>query len=276
MLYTKSFSAQNQNDSLSLLYGFVAPGSLVLDVGCACGDLAAALHREKNCVVCGLEKNPESVALCRRLNVFRQIDQFDLNNLTTAGFSDYIGTFDTVICGDVLEHLIAPDRTLQVLRGFLKKKGQLLVSLPNVAHASIKANLLLNDFTYTDIGILDRTHLHFFTARSIASFLAKCGFAIETAAAVTLPPDGWQPHPLSDLPPEIASFILADRQSYIMQYVMRCCLCSADSTVANLKKLKNLSLDKNERADIISRIKRLLVTRWPDLLKYLEKLRLRR
>lgn len=276
MLYAKKYNSENANDSLTRISGFVRPHAKVLDAGCACGALAQALNRDKGCKVHGLDYNPESVAYGKSLGVFERVECCDLNNLTAAGFPEYAGAFDYVVCGDVLEHLINPAAALAVLKTYLRPDGEMIISLPNVAHGSIKANLLLDDFTYTDLGILDKTHLHFYTWRSITVFLAENGLEIAEAQAVTLPLDGWQPHTLKELPSPVADYIRADKHSYIMQYVMRCRLKKSAAATVNMHKLDALALDKNEKANIMFRIKRQVITKFPFLLKYLEILRLRR
>lgn len=276
MLYAKKYNSENTNDSLSLISGFVRPDTKVLDAGCACGDLAQALYRGKNCEVHGLDYNPESVACCKNLNVFERVERCDLNHLKAETFPEYAGMFDYVICGDVLEHLINPAAVLAILKTYLKPEGEMVISLPNVAHGSIKANLLLNDFTYTDLGILDKTHLHFYTWRSIAAFLAENELEIAEAQAVILPLDGWQPHTLKELPASVADFIGSDKHSHIMQYVMRCLVKKSVSGTVNMQKLDMLALDKNQKANIMFKLKRLVITKLPFLLKYLEILRLRR
>jgi SAM-dependent methyltransferase len=86
--------------------------------------------------------------------------------------------FDVVLLGDVLEHLRAPDRLLRKLPQVLRPFGCLVVSLPNVAHASVRLALLSGDFTYSDEGLLDRTHLRFFTLRSIVALFREAGYEI--------------------------------------------------------------------------------------------------
>lgn len=276
MLYAKKYSSENANDSLSQIFGYIRPQAKVLDAGCACGALAQALNRDKGCKVYGLDYNPESVAYGKSLGVFERVECCDLNNLTVGSFPEYAGSFDYVVCGDVLEHLVNPAAALAVLKTYLKPGGEMIISLPNVAHGSIKANLLLNDFTYTDLGILDKTHLHFYTWRSIAVFLAENGLKIAEAQVVTMPLEGWQPHSLEELPLSVADFIRADKHSHIMQYVMRCQPHKSAAVAVNMQKLDALALDKNEKANIMFKLKRLVITKFPFLLKYLEILRLRR
>lgn len=165
MLYKKDVKIDNINDSRSIIFSMIAPNSVILDMGCACGDLAEQLVKIKNCKIYGLEYNPESVEKCRSLNIFEEVNQFDLNKLSNSSFTQYVGKFDYVILGDILEHLLSPSTVLTISKTYLKTEGLFVISLPNLSHASIKANLLLNDFTRTPLGILDNTHLHFLHIR---------------------------------------------------------------------------------------------------------------
>lgn len=270
MLYYKKITNEKANDSLVLAYRMIAPESVVLDVGCACGGLAEKLAKEKLCRVYGLEYNAKSVAVCKKLKVFEEIWQQDLNKVSSKDYPEYVNKFDYIVCADVLEHLQRPDIVLRILKQWLKPEGAFVISLPNVAHASMKTNLLLNDFTYTDIGILDKTHIHFYTYKSIARLLADSGIKIMRVSAVTMPLDGWQPHRLSELPPETAAFIKKDIHSHIMQYVM---LCSPDKRGAvrhNIKMFDSLKVSSASKR--LFQIKRFVVVKMPVILKLMERL----
>ncbi len=95
--------------------------------------------------------------------------------------------FDVIVAGDVLEHLPRPGDLLSALRPLLKSDGTLLVSLPNVANVTVRAALLAGRFAYADRGILDRTHLRFYTRASARALLAGAGFRIGFEAATAMP-----------------------------------------------------------------------------------------
>lgn len=192
MLYVRKIDLKNRNDSNVLLYEMTEAGSRVLDVGCACGDLSALLAERKNCRCVGLEADREGVEACRKRRVFDEVLQIDLNNFAAADYPRFRQSFDVVVCGDVLEHLRQPAAVLSELKLLLKPGGYFLVSLPNAAHASIKAGLLLNDWSYTELGILDKTHLRFFTAASIAGMFADAKLKITASGRTFLPPDGFR------------------------------------------------------------------------------------
>ena len=272
MLYAKKIKANNTNDSLSLIFDFVNPKSTVLDIGCATGSLAKQLYEQKNCVVYGMEQNKKSVAICKKRKIFEEIHLFDINLLDESSFPQYRSKFDYIVCADVLEHLLFPSNILSLLQNFLKPSGKIIISLPNVAHASIKSNLLLNDFTYTEIGILDKTHLHFYTYKSIAQLLSSQNLKITYAKAVTLPLDGWQPNKLNKLPSEISKFISEDKHSHIMQYVVVCDKAEC-SFFHNISQLENILVEPPVN-NIICKLKRFLVNKFPKLLNFIENFRL--
>ena len=87
--------------------------------------------------------------------------------------------FDTVIAADVLEHLRDPWVCLKSLRALMRPDGALVVSIPNIAHNAVIAQLLAGRFPYRDQGLLDRTHLRFFTRQDVEELLTDCGFLPE-------------------------------------------------------------------------------------------------
>ncbi|MDP9400309.1 MAG: class I SAM-dependent methyltransferase [Actinomycetota bacterium] len=145
----------------------------VLDVGCGTGSLGAALKRFLGAEVAGIELFPEAAAQAeRRLDHFIQAD---LDRLEALPFP--AGHFDVAIFGDVLEHLRDPERLLRVVRRYLSPEGRIICSVPNIKHWSVLLPLLVNDaFAYTDAGLLDRTHVHFFTLEELGSMLTRAGF----------------------------------------------------------------------------------------------------
>jgi methionine biosynthesis protein MetW len=156
----------------------------VLDVGCGAGALGAALREERGIEVSGLELSPAAAAQARgRLDA---VVEADLDRLEALPFEP--GSFDAMVFGDVLEHLRDPHRLLRLLRPWLADDGALVCSIPNVGHWSVVLPLLTQDrWPYADAGLLDRTHVHFFTLAEADLMLRECGFVVESAATTTLP-----------------------------------------------------------------------------------------
>ena len=145
----------------------------VLDVGCASGYLAAAALRDGARWVDGIEPFAPDAALarahCRVVHAGSAEDP--------GVWSCLEGPYDAIIFGDVLEHLAHPERALAHAHNVLAEDGLIVASLPNVAHYSVRAMLLAGRFEYADHGILDRTHLRFFTRRELVSLFEQSGFS---------------------------------------------------------------------------------------------------
>jgi 2-polyprenyl-3-methyl-5-hydroxy-6-metoxy-1,4-benzoquinol methylase len=152
----------------------VGEGHRVLELGPASGYMSAVL-RERGCTIVGVELDPDMAAqaeqFCERV-IVGDLDKLDL--------VEELGDdrFDVIVAADVLEHLRDPLATLRTLRSFLKPEGWFVVSLPNVAHASVRLALLDGHFDYQDLGLLDRTHLRFFTHESIAQLFDEAELAM--------------------------------------------------------------------------------------------------
>lgn len=89
------------------------------------------------------------------------------------------GRYDFIVCADVLEHLVDPARVLLFLKKKLKKRGKLLVSIPNTACWNMRVDLMRGRFDYQESGLLDKTHLRFYTYNSFLKLLKDCGLKIE-------------------------------------------------------------------------------------------------
>jgi 2-polyprenyl-3-methyl-5-hydroxy-6-metoxy-1,4-benzoquinol methylase len=151
----------------------VGTGMRILDVGCSSGYLARPLAERGNTIV-GLELDPvaarEAEAHCERVLV---------GDVETMALPLEPGSFDVLLCGDVVEHLRDPEATLARLRPLLRPGGRLVLSTPNVANWAIRLSLLAGRWRYTDRGILDRSHTHLFTRRTLAETLERAGYRVE-------------------------------------------------------------------------------------------------
>ncbi len=152
-----------------------ASGLRILEVGCAAGAMGAALLEKGALEVVGVDIHEPALAVARtRLTAAHR---FDLNALPELPYPD--GHFDLMTFADVLEHLADPGRVLQHLARWLRPDGAILVSLPNVRHATVIMPLLVDgDWDYSESGVLDRTHLRFFTRQSMVRLLDSTGFEV--------------------------------------------------------------------------------------------------
>jgi 2-polyprenyl-3-methyl-5-hydroxy-6-metoxy-1,4-benzoquinol methylase len=163
-----------------LVLDAVPAGARVLDVGCATGYLAAELTR-RGCEVVGVEFDPVAAQQARA--VCREVVVGDLESAATQAevvrAVAAIGGIDTIICADVLEHVRDPWTVLAWLRTLLPADGRAVISVPNIAHWTARRALLRGHFDYTDFGLLDRTHLRFFTRASASALAHRAGFAVQ-------------------------------------------------------------------------------------------------
>ena len=156
----------------------VPENSLVLDIGCHTGIFAEALKLRKNAIVVGIDtdNNALEIALPKMqavINMNIELSGWD-DELRSRGYNN----FDAIIFGDVLEHTRNPELILKATRTLLKQDGRIIVSIPNVAQWRVRFGLLFGNFQYADFGILDRTHLRFFTSESAKKMLEECGYRI--------------------------------------------------------------------------------------------------
>lgn len=225
------------NDSMGICYGYIKSNTRVLDVGCACGDFGYLAHKYKNCCVCGMEYNTNSIAIAMKTGAYQSIKQVDLDVFDPKDFKDF-GTFDFIVLGDVLEHLRDPISALEKLKFFLKPGAQFVLSIPNIAHASIKAALLCNRFDYMDYGLLDRTHIHLFTWQSIANYLTDANIKVEELKVTTFDKCIFLDfNPFKQLNWFVRRKILRDPHSHVVQYVVRC-IVSNDRSIRKHNKEK--------------------------------------
>jgi SAM-dependent methyltransferase len=155
----------------------------ILEVGCGAGHLGAALKKlgtERRVFGVELISDAAASAASRLDEVFAIDIEYDDPPLDQ-------GSLDCILLGDVLQHLVAPDRVLIRLRRFLASGGTILCSVPNVQHHSIIAGLLRSDFQYTEAGLLDSTHLRFFTYSTLIKLFSDCGFEPEIVDTTVIP-----------------------------------------------------------------------------------------
>jgi len=159
----------------SKLYALIPNGAKLLDVGCSTGRLGKELRTRKGCFVVGIEMNEQSAAKARE-----NIDRVIVGDIESKDVISKIeNSFDVIILADILEHLLEPRAVLKKVKTLLNLKGFVVVSLPNIAYWEIRKQLFFGKFQYEDTGILDRTHLRFFTIKSAIELFEKCGYTVE-------------------------------------------------------------------------------------------------
>ena len=159
----------------------------VLEVGCATGYVGEYLVKEQNCCVYGAEYVPEAAERARQRGCYAQVLTGDIQDpASLVGLEP--ASFDFVLFGDVLEHLVAPERALENIAPLLAPNGHVLICVPSIVHWSLRWKILRGQFEYTNTGPLDRTHVHFFTPQTARLLVQEAGFRIvEESGVVWLP-----------------------------------------------------------------------------------------
>jgi len=171
-----TFEPTEKNSSWTKIYNFIPENSEVLDIGCSSGNFGAALIEYKKCTVDGIDYNSRDVKAARK--VLRQawvsdIEKDDLKKIVKNR------KYDAIIMADVIEHLVDPVKALKEIKKLLKPDGFLAFSVPNMAHTWVRLNLLKGEFTHTETGLLDKTHIHFYDVKELERVLDEAGFALE-------------------------------------------------------------------------------------------------
>jgi SAM-dependent methyltransferase len=175
----------------------------VLDVGCGAGGLTVAINGGKNNTVLCIEPDPERAAVARGKGLQVVSGFFD------EAFIETCGAFDAILFGDVLEHLADPGAVLTLARRCLAKGGVIIVSVPNIAHWTVRLKLLLGRFDYSDGGIMDATHLRWFTRKTLLAMLAHAGLeASNVHSSLGLWMAEYERKPFSLLPGRGRRFVL--------------------------------------------------------------------
>lgn len=180
--YSASSYSDNPNSSWYKILHLVKPDTKVLDIGCSSGNFGEALIKEKKCIVDGIELDRKDAQEARKK--LRQVYEL---NIETDSLDEITDKYDYIYFGDVIEHLVDPSKALKRLENLFKNKKQakVLFSLPNMSHISVRLMLLNGNFEYGRTGLLDNTHLHFYTLHELNRVFNRAGMEITHFDPVT-------------------------------------------------------------------------------------------
>lgn len=165
-----------------MLKFFPDSATRVLDVGCGEGNFGALLKQGANCEVWGTELSNKAAEIANaKLDKVLAGDIFDqLTNLP----NNY---FDVIYFNDVLEHLVDPEALLKEVKCKLSSKGVVICSIPNILYyRALKSYVIDRDWRYEDSGVMDKTHLRFFTKKSILRMFRNCDYKIGIIKPINL------------------------------------------------------------------------------------------
>jgi GT2 family glycosyltransferase/2-polyprenyl-3-methyl-5-hydroxy-6-metoxy-1,4-benzoquinol methylase/glycosyltransferase involved in cell wall biosynthesis len=216
-LYQREIDVARRS-SLAILLERIPPGSRVLDVGIGGGALGRQLAAERDCVVDGCTLSKDEAA--NAAPSYRRVEVADLSAASLDAL--FAGSsYDVIVCADVLEHLPRPTAVLESCRRLLAESGRLLLSIPNVGYAGLIGELLEGDFRYRTEGLLDRSHVRFFTRRSLLRMLREQRWHVDSVMPVVLdlPDSEFRIRP-ELLPPAVRRHLLSLPDALTYQFIV--------------------------------------------------------
>lgn len=175
------YSFSPRRDLMSLM-DFSKAGLRVLEIGCACGvTLREIGARSSSARLYGVELNEKAAEIAAP---YATILSMDVERLDPSQVAE---RFDYIVMGDVIEHLQNPWKAIENMRELLAPGGEVIASIPNVGHISNLYEVLSGNWTYKSMGLLDRTHLRFFTKKEIIKLFQEAQFDIQDMRYITVP-----------------------------------------------------------------------------------------
>ena len=211
----------SERTSLSVLTGHIRPGARVLDLGCGSGAIGRFLAQRDGAdgvTIDGLTISTDEAALAAPH--YRRVEVADLDHVRLLDVFPAAG-YDAIVCADVLEHIRQSPRVLDECRQLLAPEGRLLLSIPNASYAGLVAELMAGEFRYRKEGLLDETHVRFFTRRTLMRFLREHGWVAEQADTIERQlPDSEFRVAFDALPPAVSRYLLALPEALTYQFII--------------------------------------------------------
>lgn len=173
--YVGKFNPESKNNPWNKVYDMIDQNTSILDVGCSTGSFGEALKEYKACVVDGIE--PDKGDADKASLKLRTVYNATLEEAFVT-ISKLNKKYDYIVFLDVIEHLYSPSEKLKLVSQLLKSDGKILFSIPNMGHISTRIALFEGRFTYGETGLLDKTHLHFYTKEEIERVFEEAGLSI--------------------------------------------------------------------------------------------------
>jgi len=179
-VYTfKDFEGSSHRILIDLIGHYARKGGTLIDLGAAGGELGAAVRDQFSRTI-GFEYNADCIADLR--------EHFDAAVISDLEKVKHLPNgADAIVAADVIEHLRDAPKLLQLIRGALATDGKLFISVPNIANITVRLGLLFGVFEYRDRGILDNTHLRFYTLRTIRREIEAAGFRVLATRGSSVP-----------------------------------------------------------------------------------------
>ncbi len=247
--YDFSLDLESQN-TMFVINNWIQPNSQVLEFGSANGRLTKYLSEEKKCDVTIVEFDMESGKDAQKYACESYLGE-EIGNIENFYWTRTEKKYQYIIFADVLEHLRIPKEVLKRCKEFLDENGRILVSIPNIAHNSVIIELLKDNFEYQPTGLLDETHVHFFTRKSFEKMVEECGlYVCQTVPIYSRVANNEISNSYLDIPVEVAQFLRKRIEGSVYQYVYNLSMFQE-----NIDKEKNviegLEIEKYEELETL-------------------------
>jgi 2-polyprenyl-3-methyl-5-hydroxy-6-metoxy-1,4-benzoquinol methylase len=217
-IYESQVDPLRPNDAHGISLQLVGQGKTVLELGAASGHVTKALKSLNN-IVTAVERDArfsKNLSEIADEVIITDLDWLDLRERLSGK------KFEVVLAGDVLEHCSKPELVLLQIHDLLTPDGYVVISLPNIAHGDVRLSLLTGTFDYSDTGLLDRTHLRFFTRSSIYTFLSHSHFQVDAifGSTASIGTTEFGP-PKAGVPAEAIEFVQKDPDALVYQFIVK-------------------------------------------------------
>jgi 2-polyprenyl-3-methyl-5-hydroxy-6-metoxy-1,4-benzoquinol methylase len=217
-IYEVPIDPDAANTSHALALSMIGYNKSVLEVGCSTGFFTKFLV-ERGCNVVGIELDADAATAAEKWADRVIVGDVDAEGIWSLLEDD---AFDVIVLGDVLEHLRDPLTSLRSAARKLKPSGFVVASVPNIAHGDVRLALLQGEFRYSETGLLDRTHLHFFTLESARDLFEQAGLVVLETERVIMPLfESEIGVRRADVPYKVLDEVLADPEAESYQFVMK-------------------------------------------------------
>lgn len=248
----EKISLNYKNDSHSLIAAQVEKNATVLDVGCAQGMIGKYLKEELHCKVYGIEIDEVARKIAIEKHCYEKIYSFSISDKKNEEYKKFFKNdikFDYIIFADLLEHLIDPADAIYECQKLLKPTGKILISMPNIAHFDIIYGLLNDNFNYSKTGLLDNTHLRFFTENSFIDMINQMNeyynikFKVKLIAVTVIKPD------YCDEKEKIYSILMKNKNMNVLQNIFE--LSYSEKPINNNNRINLYKVLENEYQRLI-------------------------
>lgn len=223
-----------QNDNMKELVKNIKPNSVVLEFGPSTGRLTRYIKEELKCDIYIVEIDPEAFEISRQYandGICDDIETYSWKVMASHKVFDY------VIFADVLEHLKNPEKVIEEVKSFINKDSKILVSIPNITHNAIVLQLLNQRFDYQSTGLLDNTHIHFFTKETAAEMFERVGYHMLSCNGTFAEPYNTELHMNYDgLPESVIDFLSSRDYGNLYQIIYE---FSLDESMSRTYEIEN-------------------------------------